>query len=248
MENALTEQQNSSMADCTSCSNNKNINLSDQKVNDGFTELKNLRSKYYKNILLGHLNINSLPSKFDYMHSLVSTYVDILVITETKTDPSYPSQQFFMQGFGKPFRADRNCFGGGIFIYVRENIPCRRLLNYSLPEDIEGIFVELNLRNKKWILCGTYKPPSQKKCYYLSSMQKAIDYYRSGCEKFVILGDLNMEMHESTMEEFCSSNEFYSLIDIPTCFKTETARCIDLILTNKALWQSIQACLTSTIW
>ena len=48
-----------------------------------------------------------------------------------------------------PFRLDRNRFGGGVLIYVREDIPCKQLTKHILPDDIEGIFVEVNLRKTK---------------------------------------------------------------------------------------------------
>ena len=50
-----------------------------------------------------------------------------MVFTETKIDPSYPISQFKIGGFKKPYRLDRNAFGGGIFIYVRQDIPNNQL-------------------------------------------------------------------------------------------------------------------------
>ena len=47
-------------------------------------------------------------------------------------------------------------------IYVRNDIPCKQLNNHRLPEDIECLFLELNFRKCKWLLCGTYYPPSPK--------------------------------------------------------------------------------------
>ena len=41
-------------------------------------------------------------------------------------------------------RLDRNRNGGGIFVYVREDIPTKILTKHNLPEDIEGIFLEIN--------------------------------------------------------------------------------------------------------
>ena len=51
--------------------------------------------------------------------------------------------------------------GGGIIIYVREGITTRILTEYNLPEDIEGIFPEINFRKSEWLLCGIYHPSSQ---------------------------------------------------------------------------------------
>ena len=55
--------------------------------------------------------------------------------------------QFLLNGCGTHFRLDRNAHGGGILLYVREDIPSKLLLVEENP--IEGFFVEINLRNKK---------------------------------------------------------------------------------------------------
>ena len=39
--------------------------------------------------------------------------------------------------------------GGGIIIYVSEDIPSRMLTKHNFPENIEGLFVELNFRKTK---------------------------------------------------------------------------------------------------
>ena len=44
------------------------------------------RSKYLKNIVFSHLNINSIRNKFENLKDVVSNHVDILVIAETKID------------------------------------------------------------------------------------------------------------------------------------------------------------------
>ena len=91
---------------------------------------------------MGHLNINSIVGKFDHLKVLIVNNIDILVLTETKIDSSFPNAQFRIDGFSAPFRLDRNKFGGGVLIYVREDIPCNQLTKHILPDNIEGIFVE----------------------------------------------------------------------------------------------------------
>ena len=39
---------------------------------------------------------------------MVTEELDILMITETKLDDSFPASQFLRQGFCTPFRLDRN--------------------------------------------------------------------------------------------------------------------------------------------
>ena len=61
--------------------------------------LKHLRSNHPKNILIEHLNINSIRNKFDSLTKMVTEEIDILMIMETKLDDSFPASQFFIQDF-----------------------------------------------------------------------------------------------------------------------------------------------------
>ena len=49
------------------------------------------------------------------------------MIPETKIDASFPIGQFLLNGYRTPFRLDRNAHGGGILLYVREDIPSKLL-------------------------------------------------------------------------------------------------------------------------
>ena len=56
--------------------------------------LKKLKIKNINRSVIGHLNINSLPGKLDQLKSIIGKNIDILVITETKIDPSFQNSQF----------------------------------------------------------------------------------------------------------------------------------------------------------
>ena len=73
-----------------------------------------------------------------------------------------------------PYRLDRNKNGGGIIIYVREDIPTKILTKHNLPEDIEGIFLEIKFRKFKWLFYGIYHPLSQNDQYFFSNIEKAL--------------------------------------------------------------------------
>ena len=120
--------------------------------------LNTLRIKNSERIIIGHLNVNHIENKFEPFVSLVKDKLDIIVFSETKIDESFPSDPFAIEGYAKPFRRDRNIHGGGLLIYVRDDIPCMEVKSHLLPDDIESIFIEINLRNKKWILMGAYNP------------------------------------------------------------------------------------------
>ena len=115
-----------------------------------------MRTRAFENI--GNLNINSFARKFDQFKTIIQNKLYIVVITETKLDNSYPPSQFSIDAFSKPYRLDRNKHGGGILIYIREDIPSKQLSKHNFAKDIEGIFVEIDLRKTKWLLFGSYHP------------------------------------------------------------------------------------------
>ena len=121
-----------------------------------FSSLKSVRRKNLNPIIFAHLNINSLRNKFGTLAHQIKGNVDVLVISETKLDESFPEGQFKIPGFATPFRRDRNKFEGGIMVFVREDIPSKLISKETL--DIEGIFIEINFRKKKWLLSCSYNP------------------------------------------------------------------------------------------
>ena len=86
------------------------------------------------------------------------------MITEAKLDDSVPTMQFNIEGYFT-FRLDRNEQGGGILLYVRDDIPSKLIpMNNST---IEGFF--------KWILCCTYNPNRSFISDHLSTVGNNID-------------------------------------------------------------------------
>ena len=86
------------------------------------------------------------------LEELIKDKIDIFLISEAKLDSSFPSGQFVIKGYSKPFRLDRNQTGGGLLLYVREDIPCKILKEHTPEKPIENLFVEINLRSRKWLL------------------------------------------------------------------------------------------------
>ena len=68
---------------------------------------------------------------------MIEGKVDIVVVTETKLDSTFPTSQFCINCFTKPYRLNRNRNGGRILIYIQENIPNKELKNH-FSNDIEG--------------------------------------------------------------------------------------------------------------
>ena len=47
------------------------------------------------------------------------------MISDTKLDPSFPNGEFHSHDFSEPYRFDRNGNGGGILLYIREDVPSK---------------------------------------------------------------------------------------------------------------------------
>ena len=93
---------------------------------------------------MGYLSINSLRSKFESIKPIISPNFDIFLVLETKLDESFPNNQFSLSGY-RMLRQDRNCFGGGLCIYVKENITFKQL-NLHLDKETKAIYLEINMR------------------------------------------------------------------------------------------------------
>ena len=68
---------------------------------------------------------------------------------------------------------------------------------------------------------------------HLDLLRRSFDLYSAKYEHFIMLGDFNTEVTQTSMKVFCDSYEFKNLIKDATCYKNpENPSCIDLILTN----------------
>ena len=123
--------------------------------------MKKLRLRNIGRLTIGYLNINSIRNNFDPLKETVSQNLDILMVAETKTDDSFPKEQFHIEGYADPLRLDRNGEGGGLLVHVKSDITMRQLKSFKFEIDMECICFEINLRGKKWVLFSIYRPPSQ---------------------------------------------------------------------------------------
>ena len=147
----------------------------------------------------------------------------------------FTTSSFLIDGFSSPFRLDRSQRGGGMLIYARRDIPSKLLTKHSFPNDIEGLFVEINFRKSKWLLFGTYHPPSQNDQYYFDCLDKALDVY-SNYEKVILTGDFNAQVSECVFDSFLYQYDLTNLVKQGTCNKNpRNPTCIDLYLTNDPL-------------
>ena len=214
------------------------VNCSDdQIISDPKSILSKLREKNADRPVIGQLNINFIAQKFEPLVSLIKDNIDLLMVSETKVDDSYPIEQFKIEGYAKPIRLDRNCHGGGFMIFPRDDLPCHELKPQGLPADIECTFLELRIRQSKWLIVAGYNPHKEKISYFLKNVGRELDNkYLSKYENLLLIGDWNSAVTEKEMKDFCEIYNLENLIKEPTCFKSaNNPSSIDIMLTNKKL-------------
>ena len=195
--------------------------------------LNNLRINNLNRIIFAHININSIRNKFDMLADMIAGKVDILLVTETKIDETFPSSQFLIPGYATPFRADRSInggTGGGMLLYIREDMPSKVVCNKVIHPSIECFFVEINLHKKKWLIGSTYNPSKDLISKHVKVLSTYVDEHLQQYENIIIMGDFNSEPLDTELKEFCEIYCLKNLVKDPTCYKNpENPSCIDLI-------------------
>ena len=166
----------------------------------------------------------------------------MFLISETKIDDSFPTEQFLIPTFSEPHRLDRNENGGGLLLYVKEDIPSKVVKKET---SYEGMFIEIIINKQKWLIVCSYNPHLNSIDDHLRKKELSIDLLSNKYQNLLILGDLNCEINKSSMPTFCESLDLKILINSPTCFKNpENPKCIDHMLTNRS--NQFQNCLLYT--
>ena len=119
--------------------------------------LKGHKNKNLRNPFLAYLNINHLRNKIiDLRCILKEISIEYIAISETKLDGSFPDSQFKIDGYHSPpppppFRRDRNCHGGGLMVYIKNDIIATRLIEFE-PQEIKCICTKITIAKKHWLV------------------------------------------------------------------------------------------------
>ena len=106
--------------------------------------------------------------------------------------------------------------GGGVIVFVREDIPSKVLQRHVLPGDAEVLPIEINLRKTKFLLLAACHPPSQCDEYFFDNVFKVLDKYAHSHEKVFLAGDLNAQENESFINNFITKHDLKNVVKEPT--------------------------------
>lgn len=220
---------------------NKLPNLDQTFENDSYSHPEIDKCKGKGLLFLG-INARSLLSKLNEIRWLtISTNPAVLCVSETWLDNTIMDNEIYINNY-QITRKDRNRQGGGVCIYVRNDIIFnhRSDLNH---DELEAVWVELLLPRTKPILTGAiYRPPKQNSFYQDFEnflMTKGIDFSKN---ETIIIGDFNTNIvgsKKSTlvkeMNSFMKNNALSQQIKDPTRITEQCKSLIDLIFVSDSI-------------
>ena len=176
---------------------------------------------------------------------------DIVAITETWLDNTIPDEVLKTSGYSTIFRRDRNRHGGGTALMVSDSLVVSRLHDIE-PINDEIMCFDVTLPGSKPVkhlfLCLCYRPPDRDILEFLHSFELTIEAGQKGnFSAYVAIGDFNCRnsafwvgdtsKHEGRMlKAVIDSYNLYQLVDFPTRFQDNSSSCLDLIITNRAMF------------
>ncbi|KAF4533551.1 hypothetical protein B566_EDAN001036 [Ephemera danica] len=180
--------------------------LLDKLLSNDIGDLVTLNDKLKANIVLKdtglihfvHINAQSLLSHFDYFYNaFMGLNIHVIAVSETWLQPCIKSSQISLPGY-EIFRVDRlHKGGGGVAIFVRNDIKCK-ILATSKPEEknkAEFIISELKFGYKKVLFTTIYRPPNTM---FIDDIDDAISNMGAEYDHIIITGDLNIDILKET--------------------------------------------------
>ena len=184
------------------------------------------------NFIFTYVNINSFRHKFAPSSEILSKkLVDFMAIAETKLDSSFPSAQFYVEDFTL-HRQDFTALSGGLIVYIRSDLPHRRLKYAEVNCDgFESLCIEVTIGNTKTAITALYKHPAVNNDCFKKSVSHIADCLLKTYDDLVFLGDANCcPTKSTTIQDLCDTYGLSNLVKEPTCHKGPTSTLLDVIL------------------
>ena len=181
-----------------------------------------------------HLNIRSLRNKIPYLCDIAGEY-DIICVTESHLDHNVNSSDLVIDGFDpNPFRKDRTAHGGGVIVYVSEQLCVQRQAHLEDPA-LELIWLKCISKHQSFLLCCVYRPPNQSDPFW-ENFHNSIENAVSENSHVVITGDLIVDLLtvcNHKLIDTINSVNLTNVITTPTRFGPTRSSLLDLVLVRE---------------
>ena len=194
-----------------------------------------------RGLKIARLYVNILVSEFNGVRELMSRYIfDVLALGESWLSTKTSDYEVTIPGYSvvrKDRTASAKLSGGGVLLYMRDNIPFT-VKNELTTNNDELLRIKINRpKCKPLLIAATYKPPNVKEASFLESLSNSfakIDLDKNG---LVLMGDLNIDQlgksSASRLLKLFVVNDMKQLINEPTRITEYSKTLNDLIFTNR---------------
>ena len=165
---------------------------------DDYVKVKLKEAFSIRGLKIAHLNVCSLLPKIDHLKVLLSKLLlpHILAICETWLNSSVADCEVSIKDY-QFFRKDRNGNGGGVGVYVHQNISVTRLED-SERIGIRGLWLNILVPKTRGFHVGCfYHPPDSSKYNnpeFMNEFNEVLDVVSSEEKKIIILGNFNCDL------------------------------------------------------
>ena len=207
-------------------------------------------AEHRKGIIMGHLNVRSLWSKFDLIKTTFDdSRFDIIGMSETWLHPLFDDSILYINGY-TIFRQDRQTLtnsnnikkGGGVCLYIKNNLNANstHLTDFfASNDDIECQWIELiNTNQRNIVICNAYRPPQGDVDNFISFLETCLENLDLSTRDIFIMGDFNVDFldrqnaHTKKLKEFLAQTGLNNLIKDPTRYSANKTSELDHIYTN----------------
>ena len=149
--------------------------------------------------------------------SLADLY-DIITISESHLHQGIGNNVFTIPGFHEILRKDRDGNGGGVAMYIRDNVAYKRHYEFESAV-VEALWVSVQTIQGKVLLCCCYRPPNRTD--FWDDFDAIIDLVKQSntYQYMFILGDLNADISTTSgnkLKRLCLDHNLQYMINEPT--------------------------------
>ena len=157
----------------------------------------------------------------------------MLAINESKLDGTISDIEVYIPGY-IIFRNDHNLSGGGVALYIRENMSYTKRIARHFGNDL------CRDKSSSQQVSTWYRPPSAE-MHLFDEYEKIVQRCDIEHKQLILIGDINsdysyaktsLDVHTPTLQFISSVYQLEQLIKEPTRVTKSSATTIDLIFTN----------------
>ena len=216
--------------------------------NETWADFNKIVKNYGSNFKIAHINANSIGGfKLHEIKTwLLSGRLDLLVISESKIDASFPDSMFHVEGF-RLCRSDRKAGGGGLMVYVRSDICFLRVKQFKGLSShnlcnfrTESVTLKVKI-GKNWItVVGIYRPPSVPLSTWTNELSALSEATSTLTNTVFYAGDFNADLLAPDKRpkagrrllDLLDIYDLHCVINKATRKTKSSETLLDLILTN----------------